>query len=117
VFFASVSATLGLEGQTQLTQLASVLLDISKQIPDNIDWVLQVEGPTDNVPIATAQCPSNWELSAARAIQVVRQLMAAGIPARRLAAAGYADNYPIAQNTSDAGRSQNRRIELKLTQR
>lgn len=117
VFFASGSATLGLEGQTQLTQLASVLLDISRQIPDNIDWVLQVEGHTDNVPIATAQFPSNWELSAARAIQVVRQLMAAGIPARRLAAAGYADNYPIAQNTTDAGRSQNRRIELKLTQR
>ena len=117
VFFASGSATLGLEGQTQLTQLASVLLDISKQIPDNIDWVLQVEGHTDNVPIATAQFPSNWELSAARAIQVVRQLMAAGIPARRLAAAGYADNYPIAPNTTDAGRSQNRRIELKLTQR
>ncbi|MDM7945132.1 MAG: peptidoglycan -binding protein [Oceanibaculum nanhaiense] len=117
VFFDSGSATLGLEGQTQLTQLAGVLLDISKQIPDNIDWVLQVEGHTDNVPIATLQFPSNWELSAARAIQVVRQLMAAGIPAKRLAAAGYADNYPIAPNATDSGRRQNRRIELKLTQR
>ncbi|MBU0724842.1 MAG: peptidoglycan -binding protein [Alphaproteobacteria bacterium] len=117
VFFDSGAAALAQGGQEQLNQLAALLQEIGRQIPPDIDWVLQVEGHTDNVPIATAQFPSNWELSAARAISVVRQLMAAGVPANRLAAAGYADNRPITSNQTEAGRQQNRRIELKLTAR
>lgn len=117
VFFDSGAAALAQGGQAQLNQLATLLQEIGSQIPSDIDWVLQVEGHTDNVPISTPQFPSNWELSTARAISVVRQLMAAGVPAARLAAAGYADNKPIASNDTEAGRRQNRRIELKLTAR
>jgi chemotaxis protein MotB len=117
VLFDSGSAVLGVVGQDQLARLAGTLLEIAPKIPADINWVLQIDGHTDNVPIATQQFPSNWELSAARAISVVKFLKDQGIPPSRLAATGYGEYQPLDDRSDDAGRRRNRRIELKLTQR
>lgn len=117
VLFASGSADLAPEGRRQLEQIANVLLDISKSIPSSIQWLLRVDGHTDRVPIRTAQFPSNWELSHARAMSVVRVLMEKGIPPDRLAATGFAEFHPVDARDDEIARRRNRRIELKLTQR
>jgi chemotaxis protein MotB len=117
VLFASGSAELGLEGQRQMGQLARTLLDVARTIPPDINWILRVDGHTDTVPVATAQFRSNWELSAARAISVVRYLIAEGVPAERLAAAGFGEYQPIDAGNDITARARNRRIELKLDQR
>ncbi len=117
VLFHSGSAVLEPEGQAQLADLADTLLDIAKEIPPEIDWVLRVDGHTDRNPIATAEFPSNWELSAKRAINVVRFLEARGVPADRLAAAGFAEFRPLEEGDSPEIYRRNRRIELKLDQR
>lgn len=117
VLFASGSAELGLEGQRQLAQLARTLLNVARTIPADINWIMRVDGHTDTVPIATAQFRSNWELSAARAISVVRYLIDQGVPAERLAAAGFGEYQPLDPGTGAAARARNRRIELKLDQR
>ncbi|MFO1060499.1 MAG: peptidoglycan -binding protein [Dongiaceae bacterium] len=117
VLFDSGSADLGAAGQEQLGQLAKTLLEISKTIPGDIDWVLRIDGHTDSRPISTPQFASNWELSAARAISVVKYLESVGIPADRLAAAGFADNRPLDKGTDEIALRRNRRIELKLDQR
>ena len=115
VLFASGAATIELEGGKQLQKLAEVLRDVTAKIPKDIDWVLQVTGHTDRRPIATRDFPSNWELSSARAISVVRFLIANGLPADRLQAAGMAEFQPIDERDDEAGWRRNRRIELKLT--
>ncbi len=113
VLFESGSADIGINGEESLAQLATALKEISARIPDDINWILQIEGHTDSVPIYNEQFANNWELSAARAISVVEYLIAQGIPAGRLSATGYGEFQPI-----DGGDiSRNRRIELKLTQR
>src|SRR5215470_1461152 len=117
VLFGSGSADLGLEGENKLAELAKTLLDISQKIPTGIDWLLRVDGHTDNRPITTAQFASNWELSAARAISVVKFLESQGIPANRLVAAGFAQYRPLDPGTDEAALQRNRRIELKLDQR
>ena len=117
VLFASGSADLGVDGQRQMVQLAQTLIEISRQIPPEINWILRIDGHTDTVPIATAQFPSNWELSTARALSVVKFLAAQGIPADRLAAAGFGEFQPLDKAPSQAARAKNRRIELKLDQR
>jgi chemotaxis protein MotB len=117
VLFASGSADLGLEGQRQMGQLARTLLDVARTIPPDINWILRVDGHTDTVPVSTAQFRSNWELSAARAISVVRYLIAEGVPAERLAAAGFGEYQPIDAGNDITARARNRRIELKLDQR
>lgn len=117
VLFASGSAELGIEGQRQLAQLAETLNEVSRQIPAEIGWVLRVDGHTDNNPIATALFPSNWELSTARALSVVRFLRDQGIAPDRLAAAGFGEFQPIDQSGTSTGRAKNRRIELRLDQR
>ena len=99
-----------------MDQLASAIVDLEKQIPTEIDWALQVDGHTDIRPIASAQFPSNWELSTARAASVVKYLIARGVRANRLVAAGYGEFRPIEPGTDDA-LQKNRRIELKLTNR
>jgi len=115
LLFGSGSATLGEGGSQELAKLAGSLREVAARIPSDIDWVLQVEGHTDRVPIKTAEFPSNWELSTARAVSVVRFLIAQGIPANRLSAAGFAELRPIApENTPEAYRK-NRRIEIRLT--
>ncbi len=117
VLFASGSATLGIEGQEQLWQLARTLRDVIQSIPTDISWVLQVDGHTDTVRIATPLFPSNWELSTARATSVVKFLISQGLPAHRLAAAGYGEFQPLEEGFDEANRRRNRRIELKLTSR
>jgi chemotaxis protein MotB len=117
VLFASGSADVSLDGQRQLGQLARTLLDIAKDIPQEVNWILRVDGHTDAVPISTSQFKSNWELSSARAISVVKYLNQQGIPAERLAAAGFGEFQPIDPGRSDEARARNRRIELKLDQR
>lgn len=117
VLFASGSAELGQEGKEQMARLASTLKDIAKKIPQGVDWVLRVDGHTDDVPISTARFPSNWELSTARAISVVKFLISQGIPASRLAAAGFSEFQPLDTKEDEISRRRNRRIEMKLDQR
>ncbi|MDP6343497.1 MAG: peptidoglycan -binding protein [Alphaproteobacteria bacterium] len=117
VLFGSGSASLESEGQSQIGRLAATLIDIARDIPPEIDWVLRVDGHTDMVPINTPQFPSNWELSAARAISVVKYLIEQGVPASRLAATGFGEYQPIDPRPGEIGNRRNRRIEFKLTQR
>jgi chemotaxis protein MotB len=117
VLFASGSATMGLDGQEQLWHLAQTLKEIVSSLPKELNWVLQVDGHTDTVPIVTPQFPSNWELSTARATSVVKFLIQQGLPAQRLAAAGYGEFHPLDPGNDDSARRRNRRIELKLTTR
>jgi chemotaxis protein MotB len=117
VFFDRGSAALRGEARPELDKLASALLDLERQIPTDIPWVLRVDGHTDTRPIATAQFPSNWELSAARAISVVQYLISRGLKPERLVAAGFGEFQPLDTGTTDEAFSRNRRIELKLTER
>jgi chemotaxis protein MotB len=117
VLFAPGSANLSPEAQQALQPVADAIKEIAPKIPSDLPWVLEVAGHTDKNPIATAQFPSNWELSQARALSVVRFLVSAGIPPDRLFAAGYGEYDPIdPADTPDAYRK-NRRIELRLTER
>ncbi len=117
ILFETGSAALGSGGRVQMARLANTLNEISREIPDEIDWVLRVDGHTDRRPIATAEFPSNWELSTARAISVVRFLIDEGVPARRLAATGFGEFQPIDNGRDEVAFRRNRRIELKFTQR
>lgn len=113
VLFPSGSAELQPGGEKQLASVAQRLVDIASKIPKDIKWVLQVDGHTDNKPIRSPQFPSNWELSSARAIAVVKFLNEQGIPNENLVAAGYGEYQPL----SGTETARNRRIELKLTNR
>jgi len=117
VLFGSGSAELGEEGQVQLARFAETLREISAKIPEDIPWIIRVDGHTDLRPIATPQFPSNWELSTGRAIAVTRFLQAQGIPPQRLAAAGFAEFQPLDPRQDEIAFRRNRRIELKLTER
>ncbi len=117
LLFASGSAEIGAAGLTELAEVAALVLELTESIPDEIEWILRVDGHTDTVPIQTAQFPSNWELSAARALSVVRYLEAQGVPAERLAATGFGEYQPIASGTTAEALRANRRIEFKLTNR
>ena len=118
VLFPSGGAELNPEGQAEMSKLASALLDLAKEIPAEINWVLRVDGHTDNVPLSgTGRYRDNWELSSARATSVVKFLISQGVPANRLAAAGFGEFQPIAEGDDPGARDQNRRIELKLTER
>ena len=117
LLFASASAELGEEGRQELDKLADLLLDVSARIPDDVDWILRIDGHTDVLPINTERFPSNWELSTARAVAVVRYLADQGVPERRMAAAGFGEFFPVAEGTSPEALQRNRRIELKLTDR
>lgn len=117
VLFATGSADLGQEGRVQLAKFAQTLLDISRNIPPEIDWVLRVDGHTDKRPISTPEFPSNWELSTARAISVVKFLISQGLPPNRVAATGFGEYQPIDPDNDEIAYRRNRRIELKLTER
>lgn len=117
VLFPSGSAELEPEGRVQLAQLAGALAEIATTIPEDIDWVLRVDGHTDRRPISTSEFPSNWELSTARAISVVKFLIVRGIEANRLAATGFGEFQPLDTGSDEIAFRRNRRIELKLTQR
>jgi chemotaxis protein MotB len=117
LFFDAGAAALRPEGRAELDKLATALLDLDKQIPQEIPWVLRVDGHTDVRPIASAQFPSNWELSAARAISVVQYLVGKGVSPQRLVAAGFGEFQPLDTSLNDDAYRRNRRIELKLTER
>ena len=115
VFFDTGQAVLKPEGRAELDKIAAVLLEVSKQIPQEIAWVLRVDGHTDVRPISGGR--TNWDLSAARAIAVVQYLIGKGLPPQRLVAAGFGEFQPIDPGTTEEAYSRNRRIELKLTER
>jgi len=116
LLFPSGEATLVPEGERQLAQLATTLKTVTRTIPEDINWILRIDGHTDRRPIRTPQFASNWELSTARALSVVRFLAAQGIPEKRLAAAGFGEHYPLDPANTAAAYARNRRIEIKLTQ-
>ena len=117
VLFDQGKASIGEGGEQQLQKLAVTLAEIAANIPEDIDWVLQVEGHTDNIPIRAGRFTDNWDLSTERALSVVRFLAAQGVPANRLAAAGYGEFQPLDAAETDEARRKNRRIEMKITQR
>jgi chemotaxis protein MotB len=117
VLFAPGSAELGDDAKQELTPVITALKEIAAKIPPDINWILRVDGHTDRRPINNPQFPSNWELSTARALSVVRFAIDQGIPAARLAAAGFADKQPLDPRSSEDAYRRNRRIELKLTER
>ena len=116
VLFAPGQASIGEEGQKQLAQIAAALTEIIREIPDDIPWILQIDGHTDDVPVSGVYA-DNWDLSTERALSVVRFMIREGVPASRLSASGYGEFQPIATGNSVEDRQKNRRIELKLTQR
>lgn len=117
VLFPSASDEVSADGMIQLTRLAETLKALATDMPGDLPWVLQVDGHTDRRPISNARFPSNWELSTARALAIVKFLRSQGIPPERLAATGYGEFHPLdVRNTEDA-HARNRRIELKLTSR
>ncbi|MGU3539508.1 peptidoglycan -binding protein [Methylobacterium sp. A54F] len=117
VLFPGGSASLKPEAGPELDRIAAAILDLARQIPGDIPWVLRVDGHTDARPIASAQFPSNWSLSAARAIAVVQYLAGKGIPPQRLLAGAFGEFQPLDAGTTEDAYARNRRIELKLTER
>jgi chemotaxis protein MotB len=117
VLFAPGSAELGEEAKKQLAPVIAALKEIAAKIPPDINWILRVDGHTDRRPISNSQFASNWELSTARAISVVRFAIEEGIHPAHLAAAGFADMQPLDPHKADDAYRRNRRIELKLTER
>jgi len=117
VFFQTASADVQDSGKEQLAKLADTLKELAKTIPKDINWILNVVGHTDKRPINMAQFRSNWELSSARAISVVKFLVEQGIPPERLSATGYGEYQPLDNGSTEEAFSRNRRIELKFNQR
>ncbi len=118
VLFPSGAAELNPEGKDQMLKVAQALIQIGSEIPDDIGWVLRVDGHTDNKPLSgSGKFADNWELSQARALAVVKFFIEQGIPAERLVAAGFAEFQPLEPGDSDEVRAKNRRIELKLTEK
>ena len=117
VFFDAGAAAIRPEGRAELDKLAAALAELERQIPTDVAWVLRVDGHTDVRPITSAAFPSNWELSAARAISVVQYLISKGISPQRLVAAGFGEFQPLDPGQSEDASRPNRRIELKLTER
>jgi len=117
VLFSKGSADLNPAGEQEMAKLAAALKSLEGEIPSDIAWVLRVDGHTDADPIQSSAFRSNWELSAARAIAVVKYLIAQGVSPRHLVAAGFGEFQPIEIGESEDSKTRNRRIELKLTER
>jgi chemotaxis protein MotB len=117
VLFPSGSDELTPEGLAAMAQIASAILELEREIPKEINWAVEVDGHTDIRPINSPRFPSNWELSTARAISVVHYLISRGVDPTRLVAAGWGQFRPLTTGTDEASLQQNRRIELKLTNR
>ncbi len=117
VFFDVGSAEVSPSGLQELDKLAGALKQLETDIPGEIKWVLRVDGHTDRRPVRSPQFPSNWELSAARAIAVVKYLISQGISPDRLVAAGFGEYQPIDRADTEEAFAKNRRLELKLTER
>jgi chemotaxis protein MotB len=117
ILFDSGSAELGPAAQDRLDSLAATVREVSAEIPSSIDSVLRIDGHTDRRPIHTDRFPSNWELSTARAVAIVKYLVVQGIPANRLSANGFGQFQPIDTADTPDAYTKNRRIELQLTNR
>ena len=118
VLFPSGSDEFNPEGKAELDKLADAIKQLETEIPPEIPWVLRVDGHTDARPLSGAgRFRNNWELSAARAIAVVRYLIDKGVQPSHLVAAGFGEYQPIEPGDSDEANAKNRRIELKLTER
>ncbi len=119
VLFSAGAADLAPEGRAQIAGVVDTLNDVAGQIPPQIDWIIRVDGHTDNVPLSGAgDYADNWELSQARALSVVRYMQdELGFPPERLAATGFGEHRPVADGDSPTALAANRRIELKLTER
>ncbi|MDR1234141.1 MAG: peptidoglycan-binding protein [Holosporales bacterium] len=117
LFFDSASDEVNEGGKEQLRDLADIVKEIGKKIPKKVKWILRVDGHTDARPIVGGKFTSNWELSAARAISVVKTLIELGIDPERLVAAGFGENQPITHGTTPEDMAKNRRIEFKLDER
>jgi len=115
VFFDTGQSVLKPEGRAELDKIAAALLELNNQIPQEIAWVLRVDGHTDVRP--TTGTRTNWDLSAARAIAVVQYLISRAMPPQRLVAAGFGEFQPIDPGSTEEAYGRNRRIELKLTER
>ena len=117
VLFILGSDELGSKGQSEMIKLALTLMEIEKSLPTDIDWILQIDGHTDNLPVKQGQSyKDNWELSTKRALSVLRFLIKQGIKPSRLSASGYGSFQPIDNRNLVAARTKNRRIEMKITQ-
>jgi len=119
VLFKPASAVLSGEGKTQIAKIAGILRQVADKIPPEINWIVRVDGHTDNVPLSgTGRYRDNWELSQGRALSVVRYMVdELDFPPNRLAANGFGEYQPINPANTPEARAQNRRIELKLTER
>jgi chemotaxis protein MotB len=117
ILFDSGSPALRSDAYSSLDTLATAIIDLEKQIPSDLPWVLRVDGHTDVRPISNPQFPSNWELSAARAIAVVQYLVGKGVSPQHLVAAGFGEFQPLDPEATEEAYKRNRRIELKLTER
>ncbi|MGY6518147.1 MAG: peptidoglycan -binding protein [Lysobacteraceae bacterium] len=117
LLFDTASDEISPAGRAQLDRIANTLNEVIGEIPDDLDWVLRIDGHTDRRPIATARFPSNWELSSARAISIVRHLSERGVPAERLSANGFGEHRPLDPRDTEAAWARNRRIEIQLTNR
>jgi len=117
VLFETGSAELSPYALEKLNKLAQTLNEVASEIPSSLDWVLRIDGHTDKRPIHTAEFPSNWELSSARAVSIVKYLVVQGIPAQHLSANGFGQFQPIDPGNTEAAYAKNRRIEIQLTNR
>jgi len=117
ILFDTGSADLSEGAQVSIGKLARTLNEVAAEIPSSLDWVLRIDGHTDRRPIHSEQFPSNWELSTARAVAIVKTLVVEGIPARRLSANGFGQFQPLDGSDSEAAYAKNRRIEIQLTNR
>ncbi|MBX9453446.1 MAG: peptidoglycan -binding protein [Mesorhizobium sp.] len=118
VLFPSGSEVINDAGREEMAKLAEAILELQREIPPEINWVLRVDGHTDNIPLSgTGRYRDNWELSSARATSVVKFLIENGVPPERLVAAGFGEFQPLDPADTQEARDRNRRIELKLTER
>ena len=117
VLFPKGRSDLNEAGQQEMQKLADALKQLEREIPSDIAWVLRIDGHTDSDPIQSALFKSNWDLSAARAISVVNYMISQGVLPTHLVAAGFGEFQPLVPGDSEEAKSENRRIELKLTER
>jgi len=116
VLFNAGEANISEAGKNEIAKLGEAILQLENEIPPEINWVLRIDGHTDSRPISTPQFPSNWELSAARAISVAKLLIEQGVSPNRLVAAGFGEFTPLDLGENDEAYKRNRRIEFKLTE-